>query len=71
MKDLVPGQYYQIRINAIDANNAVSYTTSVVNVQAQRMCSPPRRAPINVHATAIGPTQIRVSWHVSNFQPFS
>ncbi|VDN93409.1 unnamed protein product [Brugia pahangi] len=62
LSELPTGHNYQIRIHAIDANNGIAYTSSAVNVQTQMKCSVPRRAPLDVQATSLGPTQIRVSW---------
>ncbi|EJD74869.1 hypothetical protein LOAG_17881 [Loa loa] len=62
LSNLPAGHNYQIRIHAVDANNGIAYTSSAVNVQTQIKCSVPRRAPFDVQATSLGPTQIRVSW---------
>lgn len=64
LSNLPPGHNYQIRIHAVDANNGIAYSSSAVNVQTQMKCSVPRRAPFDVRATSLGPTQIRVSWKV-------
>uniref|UniRef100_A0A915Q6K3 Fibronectin type-III domain-containing protein n=1 Tax=Setaria digitata TaxID=48799 RepID=A0A915Q6K3_9BILA len=62
LSELPAGRSYQIRIHAVDANNGIAYTSSAVNVQTQTKCSAPRRTPLDLQATSLGPTQIRVSW---------
>ncbi|VDM23730.1 unnamed protein product [Toxocara canis] len=62
LSELPAGETYQVRVNVIDPNRAIAYTSPTVNIQTQPRCSSPRRPPSDVIVSPIGPTQIRLSW---------
>lgn len=65
LDDLPEGQRVFVRVQVMDQNNGVQYTSPQVPVQAPVRCRPPTMFPRDFTASGAGTNRIQVNWRVS------
>ncbi|CDW52276.1 protein sidekick [Trichuris trichiura] len=63
LSQLRPGERVEVRVQVIDHNNDVQYTSPCEWVQKERECRPPASPPRGVNVIPIDATRIRLSWN--------
>lgn len=64
LDDLPEGQRSFVRVQVIDQNNGVQYTSPQVPVLTPSRCRPPISFPSGVNVISNDPNRIRVAWRV-------